>query len=696
MRRQRGTKSGFTLLEISIVLIIFSIIIGGGFAAANRIDNQRKRDITAENLDRIEQAMMAYRTANNRLPCPANGLMNPDDPLYGKEAANPDPNNGTCTGGSPAANFIAAQHATITNPANGNPIPTRVVGGMVPVITLGLAKKYALDGWGNKISYHIDAQATESQAFSSYTPSNGKCFNVMIDDEKTWAADNDRNYIAFHAVYALLSHGKDGHGAFSQGGPRISKASTNSYQNINGKMNSAGATTTYTNQFFMVPPSESPTDEGNRFDDVVRYKTRADLRTSQDSPAMDFPDLMITTDYGGGVNYKNYFYFRCKDRFIMEQSDMVDLRNQRTTILVPSPNNEYIVGGSGDIALWTYDGTKTVMLPNNTTLSPYPAAGNDVRSVAWAPDGSYFIAGPMGDFGSCTPAAGTGIVLSACNRFRVYERTGMNKFTAKDKAFYNYRATAGDSWILDWHNFPNFALRPDGEELLLYLYYENGGRLRAPTLFRRNPDNTFMPIPNAFDPALPSDMVSREPEWTPDGRFLIIPGGSDDTPMVANTDKVYIYRNDGNNHYSQITTPSPFNNRYARGMGISPNSRFLVMGRSGNGIWGIYQLQDGDTWTQVSMTKVNGSVLDPATKYFPSGGFAFNYVADAAFSPDGRYLAVGTSRKPDGIPVLVIFKIEGDNFTQLEAPDGPDFTPLNEHVMSLTWRRAMPWEKTPQ
>lgn len=739
-RQQHQGSRGFTLLELSIVLLIISVIVGSTFAIANRMASQKKTEATQENLDRIEAALLAFRTANNRLPCPADGSLNPDHPNYGIEAVNPDPNNATCTGSTPAANFTSAQHVSKTDLGTSLPLRTRVVGGMVPIVTLGLDKKFALDGYSNKISYHIDAQATETAAFSHYTSSNAKCFDVVIDDSRTLAADNDINYIAFHAVYALISHGADGHGAFSQGGARLNNRVTNSFAQSNAAMNAAGVTTTYINRFFLISHTADPADPTNVYDDVVRFKTRNDLRTAQDSPAVETPDLAVST-FASATENGWHIYFRCKDRFIMEDTSLVQTDNMRIYNFRFSSKNEFMAAGTGPSAtanhfeLWTYDGFKTDKLPDSSFT---PRNSGEAQSIMWAKDDSFFIVSSLDGAANLTGCN----LTTSCNRIRVYERTGPRTFVSKDRAIENVKAIQCDT--TDYSNngqacIANVSLAdtnctagtngcntlifnggtliqqisPDNQQLVLA---NNSGTPGEPLLYRKMPDNTFKHVPNAFDPPI-GQLSTNWPVWTPDMRYLFFPGIYSG---ARGYEEMKMYRNDGNFRYSLVAkpyVPTPAatygaamdtTDGSARTAAFSPNGRFLAAAfNQPGGRFRIFELKDGDRWERIPLANIvhsNNVSINPANKFLKGSSGSDNArVERVEFSPDGRYLAVGMQTSNNPVKKLLIFRIEGNVFTLLDRVDAggnpiegpiPDISALSgsREVTAISWRALMPWE----
>jgi len=72
-------KQGFTLIELSIVLLVLGLILGGLLMPlTEQMHNSRVKESTAA-LDEAKQALLGFALANKRLPCPdsdADGLEN--------------------------------------------------------------------------------------------------------------------------------------------------------------------------------------------------------------------------------------------------------------------------------------------------------------------------------------------------------------------------------------------------------------------------------------------------------------------------------------------------------------------------------------------------------------------------------------------------------------------------------------------
>lgn len=125
MARQRG----FTLIEMSLVIAILGLMVGGGIIAIGPILLQAKTNQTNVAMDQIESALVVFAIRNNRLPCPADGSFTStaNAAQYGLEQA-PAAAGGPCT--------VAA-----------------LANSVVPWRTLGLDETYSVDGWNNRISY---------------------------------------------------------------------------------------------------------------------------------------------------------------------------------------------------------------------------------------------------------------------------------------------------------------------------------------------------------------------------------------------------------------------------------------------------------------------------------------------------------------------------------------------------------------
>jgi prepilin-type N-terminal cleavage/methylation domain-containing protein len=214
---------GFTLIEMAIVLIILTLVIGSALVPLGAQIEQRQRAETQKSLDEAKEALIGYALTNNKLPCPASATSN------GLEQREP---SGICTGS-----------ATST---------TSVISGYLPWSTLGLNRQ---DAWGNLIRYAASKSFTDTPILLTAVPS----ITIRSRDLNGTAFDLSSGIPA-----AVFSNGKNGYGALSADGitqPGVPGNNPDEKRNITP--NSAS-------YYSRTPaPAGTSTTLGGEFDDMV-------------------------------------------------------------------------------------------------------------------------------------------------------------------------------------------------------------------------------------------------------------------------------------------------------------------------------------------------------------------------------------------------------------------------------------------
>lgn len=244
-----SAQRGFSLVEISIVLIIVGVVSTGVMAMVVSSLKEQQYAETMVKMDAIKQAVQEYRRAFMRIPCPADATQLVTAANFGVEAANA----ANCTGGAPAANFATGE----------------MVLGMVPTKTLRLPDEYAFDGWGRRIMYAADRRYTEADAFITYPITDLATGSIEIADAAGTASTSV-------GIALYMSFGPNGHGAFMRQGSatrNYAAASTNTNEWENCDCN-ATAATAFDNVFIQQMTRGITTAA---FDDIVLYETRATL-----------------------------------------------------------------------------------------------------------------------------------------------------------------------------------------------------------------------------------------------------------------------------------------------------------------------------------------------------------------------------------------------------------------------------------
>lgn len=265
-----NTSRGFTLIEMAIVLIIVTILVGGlAMPLAAQIQARRVAE-TKKTLEEAREAIIGFamtRTITNTCTCNYNASGNLD--------------SSTCsiigTSWCPAiAQPNQSFTANYTRPylpcpdTNGDGIEERTVNsgiscgaanGFLPWVTLGTASH---DGWGNRLRYSVDTTTYSSKLVGMPNPP-GSSTNLKRVCKSSLCTSVE----ADNLPVVILSHGPNGWGA----------------RNINGNTLQAPTSTdelenaTDTNANFV---SRTPTDAASssgEFDDLVVWISDSTLRS---------------------------------------------------------------------------------------------------------------------------------------------------------------------------------------------------------------------------------------------------------------------------------------------------------------------------------------------------------------------------------------------------------------------------------
>lgn len=223
-------SNGFTLLELSMVILISGILMVPLLRLYTTYILHKRIITTKENISEVANAMAIFSVDN--YPCPSDRSVPFGDPNYGVDvctiagftlAGVPDcdttgAEQGICK--APGARDTGDDADTIVG--NGNEfvlvggIPTTSGGVIVP----GVNGSNILDGWNNKLTYAVSyTSASSADGFTRYK--NGV---IAVQDEfgrATAGANRDAHFI-------VISHGPDGLGSFNEGGFRSNCTITNS------------------------------------------------------------------------------------------------------------------------------------------------------------------------------------------------------------------------------------------------------------------------------------------------------------------------------------------------------------------------------------------------------------------------------------------------------------------------------------
>ncbi len=258
-------KKAFSLLELSVVLVIISILITGAMAVSVSAVDNAKLNVTKDRMNAIYKALGTYLLKNYRLPCPASLTLAKTSTSYGVEQG-ATPGNGTCAGGS----GIYASSAQ-----------TNVIYGAVPVNTLGLPPEMAEDGYGSKIVYIVNRLFTDAD----YPTASGSGFSYasVSGNDMMLTFDVSTSTTVGEIIMTLISYGSNKYGAYNAYATAQNGASSNSYEQQNyissisvtfdPNQASFGVNSSYTSRVVITSANVG----SDSFDDIVLAKSRNDF-----------------------------------------------------------------------------------------------------------------------------------------------------------------------------------------------------------------------------------------------------------------------------------------------------------------------------------------------------------------------------------------------------------------------------------
>lgn len=240
MSSQSRSQSGYTLVELSVVLVIISLLTAGGLTLGAGMVNQAAHVDTGKILDQLDQSLKDYYIVNGKLPCPASLDLSTTNSSFGAAI-----NSGACA------------NADVIPAGSGTYYTGSVITGLIPARALGLSSKAAGDKYGNRIVYSVTRNLTNTGTFGS---SSGA---IRINDASGTAILSD-------AAYAIISPGKDHKGAriYSSGATSIACSTASNLDGENCDYSS--------NAIFRDAPFNNGTT-ASFFDDHIRWTPKYHL-----------------------------------------------------------------------------------------------------------------------------------------------------------------------------------------------------------------------------------------------------------------------------------------------------------------------------------------------------------------------------------------------------------------------------------
>jgi prepilin-type N-terminal cleavage/methylation domain-containing protein len=244
---------GFTIVEMAMVLAIIGLLVFAGFSYLDSSMDNARMTQTREKMKTIEKAIYGFFALNNRLPCSADPTLAVISSNSGQEY---------CTG---------TKSYKVTSTPSGFTTDTSdqyVIAGSVPVDDLFLPKEFLYDGWNNKFEYVVTRALAGSGAGYGVPSTLNNIYNTNMG--LITINDGALASIVNNAAFAIISHGKNGYGAWNSNGNVMSfPASPNAQEKVNSSSQTGWSASLVAKLF--------PTITDHVFDDIVIYSTKNQL-----------------------------------------------------------------------------------------------------------------------------------------------------------------------------------------------------------------------------------------------------------------------------------------------------------------------------------------------------------------------------------------------------------------------------------
>ena len=215
-------QSGFSLVELAIVLIVVALLGSGAIFGLSSQHQQMQFQESARQIDVAHEAIVGFAMSAGRLPCPA-------DPA------------------TPSTNGAGKEEITCL-PANCNPKSTgcectcKYEHGVVPWQTLALIET---DPWGNRLTYFAGREFSNPLSYDE----EKKGIKARFALETVGRANiqnGDGQAVANEVPAVIVSHGPRAQGAYTDSGQKISGATGDELLNASGTQTFISRTPTET------------------------------------------------------------------------------------------------------------------------------------------------------------------------------------------------------------------------------------------------------------------------------------------------------------------------------------------------------------------------------------------------------------------------------------------------------------------
>lgn len=214
---------GFTLIELAMVLMIVGLLLGGLLVPLNAQMEQRGISETDKNLAEIREALIGFAIINGRLPCPAQATLATGAAGAGEETLA----SNTCACASSGSTVAQAGSTACTETS---------VTGVLPWVTLGLNET---DAWDRRYTYRVATHFADQIAAGTFgsgctpslAPTAASFALCSLGVPDVFSAASGGTTVVADVPAIIVSHGKNGYGAYLTDGSKLSGAAGDEAEN---------------------------------------------------------------------------------------------------------------------------------------------------------------------------------------------------------------------------------------------------------------------------------------------------------------------------------------------------------------------------------------------------------------------------------------------------------------------------------
>jgi prepilin-type N-terminal cleavage/methylation domain-containing protein len=277
---------GFTLIELAIVLVIMTILIGGLAMPLSAQIQARRIAETRQTMQEARETIIGY-AMSHRSTATCTCTYSPGNPVTATPLA--------CLSFCPVSTVTATVTGDITLPTGHRlPCPDKLddedplttddgdgvadhIGtdptadcvksyGYLPWATLGVANQ---DAWGNRLRYAVTDAFSRSLGFSNIDDGDLK---VCDSSANAGTSDCTTGNVADKVPVVILSHGQNGWWALNVSGK------TQALLGGNGEKENANTDAEFVSSFPYKPANGSAAEQAKEFDDLVRWISADQIR----------------------------------------------------------------------------------------------------------------------------------------------------------------------------------------------------------------------------------------------------------------------------------------------------------------------------------------------------------------------------------------------------------------------------------